>query len=118
MTGTTDERRADPRPAVAIAAAVGTVGALVIVGALVLLYVVASLSVGLVDAVTGGNHPGDGWAFVRRAAPYPLACIALSCLVAWLWARSAGAEGVSRWLVGIVSGLAGFALAAGWLLAT
>jgi hypothetical protein len=118
MTATTGERRAAPGPAVAIAAAVGSLGAFVIVGLLLALYVVGSFSVGLVDAVTGGNHPGDGWAFARRAAPYPLACVALSCTVASLWARSPGAGAVSRWLIGIVSGLAGFALTAGWLLAT
>jgi hypothetical protein len=118
MTVTTGGRRAAPGPAVAIAAAVGSLGAFVIVGMLLAFYLVASFSVALLDAVTGGDHPGDGWAFARWAAPYPLACVALSCLVAWLWARSPGAGAVSRWLIGIVSGLAGFVLTAGWLLAT
>jgi hypothetical protein len=118
MTATTGERRAAPGPAVAIAAAVGSVGAVVIVGVLILFFLVASFSVGVIDAVTGGDHPGDGWAFARWAVPYPLACVGLSCLVAWFWSRSPGAGAVSHWLIGIVSGLAGFAVTAGWLLAT
>lgn len=115
VAGEGESRR--PGAAVAVAAAVGAVGAVVLVVLLVLLYLVLAVTVGLTDAVTGGSHPGDGWAYALSVSRYPLASVGLAVLVAWLWARSPGAGSLSPWFVGVVSGLAGFAVAGAWLLA-
>ncbi len=108
------ERSERVRRALLWAGVTGIAGGIALVLVLWFAYLVLSPLVGAVLHLLGTPAEGDGGGFAASVAPYPVAVVGLSLLVAWLWARSPGVR-LRPAIIGITSGVAASLVVAGTL---